>query len=398
MLISKYLINYKKIDVVEIILYLSSIIFIVISIVFNQYLSKMIMSLLSFITILSNLIIYFAKNDKIIVKSIISLCSYSLSFLICVALFINVCNPDLLMIMNQNGCGNYPINPTLRIEQKDDLTVYHDVTYESSYPNNTYTVYSNSNSKGIIFYIHGGGLIFGDKDNKPQNDYLNLYINKGYSVVSVDYVLAPQNKFPQALIQINECLNYFVNNVSNYNLTNDKIIVAGDSAGSTLAGLLAIIQTNPEYANKLGVTPALKETHASLRGYISISGLVDISRFGNTGNIFVDWYFDTMARSALNDINYATNVKTKELGSVLHNINSDFIPTYISDGNFGSFTDQNYDLINKLNNLNIECDYYIPKNNEGIYTHAWEIELDKYYDSVIYNFNKTIDFIEKHMI
>lgn len=398
LLISNYFLKFKKINLIDIILNSLAIVFIVLSITLNQYLLKMIMSLLLFLTIISIFIFEFIfkyKNNENHIKKIVSISCYSLSFLICVALFINACNPDILMYMTQDGFGNYPVNPVLRIENKDDLAIYHDVVYDSLYPNNTYTVYSKPNSKGIIFYIHGGGLVWGDKNNTAQMEYLNLYIKEGYSAVSIDYVLAPQNKFPQSIIQVNEALKYFVNNIYSYNLTADRIIVAGDSAGSMLAGLLCVINTNDEYSNRLGVVPALKNSDISIKGYISIAGLVDVSRFGNTGNIFVDWYFDTMARCALNDLNYATSNKTLEIGSVLHNINSNFVPTFISDGNFGTFTNQNYDLIKKLNDLDIANEYFIPDSSYGLLHHAWELDVSN--PLAITNFNKTIEFINKYI-
>ncbi|MGN0070639.1 MAG: alpha/beta hydrolase [Atopobiaceae bacterium] len=42
-----------------------------------------------------------------------------------------------------------------------------------------------------IFYLHGGALIFGTRDDLPK-PYIELIRNHGYSLVSVDYPMAPQ--------------------------------------------------------------------------------------------------------------------------------------------------------------------------------------------------------------
>ena len=92
----------------------------------------------------------------------------------------------------------------------------------------------------------------------------------------------------------------------------------------------------------------MKNTDISIKGYISIAGLVDVSRFGNTGNIFVDWYFDTMARCALNDLNYATSNKTLEITlftNSLISLSNKVLPSIDSI----TYHRENFDLFGKLN-------------------------------------------------
>lgn len=44
---------------------------------------------------------------------------------------------------------------------------------------------------GRIFYLHGGGLVFGEPGDLPVC-YVNLFLNAGYELVSLDYPLAPE--------------------------------------------------------------------------------------------------------------------------------------------------------------------------------------------------------------
>ncbi|MBE5839365.1 alpha/beta hydrolase [Butyrivibrio sp.] len=320
---------------------------------------------------------------------------YALSGLICLLLFINIIYPDGLISMTQGENGKYPSEVSMTVEDLDDMTVYRDVTYESQYENSTYTVYSLNDSKGVFFYIHGGGLVWGDKEAENQNVYLNSIMNAGYSVVTVDYVLAPQNPFPQSVIQVNEALKFFIDHAGDYDLDTSRIIVGGDSAGGMLSGLLAVTNTNPEYAKKLGVTPAVSGTAVTLKGYISIAGLVDVPRFGDTGNFLIDWMFNTMGRSAFGIADYDYSNDAKDLGSVLNNITQDFPPTYASDGNNGTFTDQGKDLISKLNKLGISTESYFPDRDVAVLYHTWELNTTTEQGQV--NIEKTIAFMDEYM-
>lgn len=46
---------------------------------------------------------------------------------------------------------------------------------------------------GRIFYLHGGGLVFGEPDDLPLC-YVNLFLNAGYELISLDYPLAPEQR------------------------------------------------------------------------------------------------------------------------------------------------------------------------------------------------------------
>lgn len=205
-----------------------------------------------------------AVEKRSVAGVVIGSAGYLFSVMIFAGLLYNSVNPDAFIVMLQNGAGKYPQNITETYENRDGVAVFRDVTYDSDYPNNTYTVYSLPKSKGVFFYIHGGGLVIGDKETDAQNIYLNSMMDAGYSVVTVDYVLASQNPFPQSVYEVNDALAYFIRHVDDYGLTADRIIVGGDSAGGMLSGLLAVINTNSKYAQELGVTAAVEGTDVTV--------------------------------------------------------------------------------------------------------------------------------------
>lgn len=90
----------------------------------------------------------------------------------------------------------------------------------------------NAVSGGMIFYIHGGGLITGDRDTAcPYASELALAT--GYRVMSCTYRLAPEHRFPAA---IEDCLAVYKT------LLADGLNVAliGESGGAYLSLALSI--------------------------------------------------------------------------------------------------------------------------------------------------------------
>eukprot|EP00013_Stygamoeba_regulata_P025407 CAMPEP_0177653848 /NCGR_PEP_ID=MMETSP0447-20121125/13970_1 /TAXON_ID=0 /ORGANISM="Stygamoeba regulata, Strain BSH-02190019" /LENGTH=255 /DNA_ID=CAMNT_0019157363 /DNA_START=810 /DNA_END=1578 /DNA_ORIENTATION=+ len=89
-----------------------------------------------------------------------------------------------------------------------------------------------------VFY-HGGGWTFG---NLHGSDHvLKLILLRANCVaVSVDYRLAPENRFPAAFDDSYEALRYVVNNAAALDIDPARIAVMGDSAGGNLAAAVSL--------------------------------------------------------------------------------------------------------------------------------------------------------------
>lgn len=298
-------------------------------------------------------------------------------------------DPTPAAMIFQSGSADYPTDVEESVEVIGDVTIYRDVTYESAYPNNTYTVYSIPDSKGTFFYVHGGGLVFGDKELGSQNIYLDSMVDSGYCVVTVDYVLAPQNPYPQGITAVNDALRYFVNHAGDYEANIEGLFVGGDSGGSQLSGQLALLQTNRSYADEVGIVPALDGTGFDVDGYISISGLVDMPRFGNMHMFVFDWFGNVCGRSVFGEIDYE-HTELAHQASILENVDANFPPSYVSDANFGSFYDQGKDLVKRLQELGVYVEGNFPDN--PVLLHIWE--LNTHTPSGAENFTKTLKFMD----
>ena len=86
----------------------------------------------------------------------------------------------------------------------------------------------------IIVYIHGGALINGSRrDIRPRQ--LQLYLDSGYAVVSIDYRLAPETKLPLIIEDLQDAFRWVEERrVDLFHLDSDRIAVVGHSAGGYL--------------------------------------------------------------------------------------------------------------------------------------------------------------------
>jgi acetyl esterase len=97
---------------------------------------------------------------------------------------------------------------------------------------------ANDSSRAVIVFLHGGGWVLGSVET---HDALcrRLAAISGLDVVSVDYRLAPEHPFPTPLEDGRAALGFIADHAVAHGWDPHRIIVAGDSAGGTLATVLA---------------------------------------------------------------------------------------------------------------------------------------------------------------
>lgn len=92
----------------------------------------------------------------------------------------------------------------------------------------------------VLLYFHGGGFTIG---SIATHDVLCRQISHlaGCAVVSVDYRLAPDFKFPTAANDAWDALQWLAGHAAELNLDARHLAVGGDSAGGTLAAMCAVL-------------------------------------------------------------------------------------------------------------------------------------------------------------
>jgi len=101
-------------------------------------------------------------------------------------------------------------------------------------------LYAPSHDKlPVLLYFHGGGFTIG---SVASHDILcrELSHQAGCAVISVDYRLAPEHKFPTAANDAWDALAWLSFHADDKGLDGTRLAIGGDSAGGTLAAACAI--------------------------------------------------------------------------------------------------------------------------------------------------------------
>lgn len=85
-----------------------------------------------------------------------------------------------------------------------------------------------------IVYLHGGGWCMGSIDSHDGNCRVLAELSR-LNVLSIDYPLAPESKFPTALDQIIDACRWLHRQGRKWNIDPDRLAIGGDSAGANLA-------------------------------------------------------------------------------------------------------------------------------------------------------------------
>lgn len=90
----------------------------------------------------------------------------------------------------------------------------------------------------LLLYFHGGGFVIG---NLATHDPICRYLaaHSGWSVIAVDYRLAPEDRFPAAVHDAQDAFDWVWAHAASLQIDLGRIAVAGDSAGGTLAASVA---------------------------------------------------------------------------------------------------------------------------------------------------------------
>lgn len=229
---------------------------------------------------------------------------------------------------------------TYNIAEKQ-VTLTSDLTYTSKHQKNTYDLYLPKNTDKplpVLIWAHGGGFVGGDKSGMKE----------------------------------------FATRIA---------------ADAQIALQYATVQTNPNYAKDLTMTPTVPN---AIKGVISYCGPVDLKQTAQqkSSSRAMRFFVKTVAWSLLGEKNWQTNPKLEQASLVSH-VTKDFPPTYITDGNAYSFQEQGMALENRLKALSVPITGLFYPNDKKEITHEYQFNNNTPEAKTCYD--QTLSFVKQYL-
>ncbi|HVQ44106.1 MAG TPA: alpha/beta hydrolase [Candidatus Saccharimonadia bacterium] len=261
------------------------------------------------------------------------------------------------------------------------ITVLSDQPYEAGDKNALLDVYipqtaeQGSQLLPVVIWTHGGAWVSGDKTNDAP--YFKSIAAHNLVVVSLNYSLAPEKSSPTQTLELNAAHAYVAANAKRFRVDPNKIFLAGDSAGAQLSSQMAALITNPDYAQEVGVRPALAPQQ--LAGVILFCGIYQLEGLTEAAPSLpriISWADDRVVW-AFSGSPDKSGPLIRQLSPYYH-VTGSFPPTFISGGNGDPLTDhQSKPLAGRLTALGVPVtSLFYPADHQPSLAHEYQFNLD----------------------
>lgn len=130
-----------------------------------------------------------------------------------------------------------------------------------------------------IVLFHGGGWMSGNKQSETIASIF-LATTQGYAIVSVNYRLSDEVKWPKPLHDAKAAIRFIRANADKYQLDTRKLVVWGASAGGHIAEMLAATNNQPAFED---LSMGNKDASSAVQGVVAWYGIANVSSLVSTG-------------------------------------------------------------------------------------------------------------------
>lgn len=153
---------------------------------------------------------------------------------------------------------------------------YTNIIYSNESKTQTLDIYLPSVDKSsypVVIYAHPGGFRFGDKSMASAAIAKGI-LGNGFALVTVNYRLSGEARFPSAVQDFFAAIAYIKNNANNLKIDPNKIYLFGESAGANIVSLAGTAYNDPEFRS------LIKNSKLNLKpsGVIALYPPVDFSK------------------------------------------------------------------------------------------------------------------------
>ena len=206
--------------------------------------------------------------------------------------------------------------------------------------------------RGAVLHLHGGGMVVGTPD-RAVADKPHLALEHDCVVVSVDYRLAPETRFPGAQEDNYAALLWLADNAPALGVDPARIVVMGESAGGGLAASLALMARDrggPGLAGQALIYPMLDWR---------TGGPDDLYRNRHTGEFIWTRDKNRFGWEALRGDYEPTDSRKGWFSPALAEDLSGLPPAYIATGALDLFLDEDLAYARRLIDCGVRCELHV---------------------------------------
>lgn len=257
----------------------------------------------------------------------------------------------------------YPFITPLNRPVPSNIIVEKDVEYANvnglSLKADIYYPKDRSKKYPGIAMVHGGGWISGSKENEKY--MAQELASRGYVAIAVGYRLSEVAKYPAAIDDVNNAIDYLKKNKKKYAVDTKKIGILGESAGAQIATLVGV------------------KSKGKIKAIVNVDGVVSFihEESGKEGTYDAFW------------LGYAhkDNPKIWKDASPLEFVDKNTPPTLFINSSQPRFHAGRDDMMKKLKNYGTFTEFHEIKDTPHSFWSAepWFTET----------LNLTVDFLDK---
>ena len=200
-----------------------------------------------------------------------------------------------------------------------------------------------------IFYIHGGGMVFGDRYN-VIDPWLPYVADGSAVVISVEYRLAPEHPDPAPVEDCYAGLVWTAANAAQLGIDPKRLLIAGLSAGGGLAAGTALLARDrgfPELTHQVLICPMLDD-----RLETPSSRMLDGEGTWDRNDNLYGWTALLGERRGGLDVSpYAAPARATDLAGLPR--------TYLDTGSTETFRDEILDFAGRLSQAGVSVDLHL---------------------------------------